>query len=351
MPAIKLGPYVVGQNQPVLVIAEAGVNHNGDLAKAHQLIDAAAETGAHVVKFQSFVTEEIVTAEAPKAPYQEKAADQQESQFAMLKALELSPAAQAELKAHCEYRGILFLSTPYDMRSIDVLDAMSVAAFKIASTDTTNLPLLDYVARKGRPVILSTGMCDLSEVREAVTTMRQAGLSDIVLLHCTSEYPAPVEDVNLRAIRTLGDCFDCPVGFSDHTQGIQVAPWAVAAGACVLEKHFTLDRNLPGPDHRASLEPGEMAELIRRVHEVELGLGDGEKKAARSELPNREVMRKSLVARRTIAAGEVIESGALTCKRPATGLAPKLLTKVVGRRSTRLIQRDEILTEDSVQWE
>lgn len=351
MKQIALGNRLIGRNTPVLIIAEAGVNHNGDLRLAHELIDSAAKAGAEVVKFQSFRAEDIVTPTAPKAAYQQVTTDLSESQFQMLKKLELSEEAHGEIEKHCTAKGIIFLSTPYSRRSVDMLLRQGVVGYKISSSDTTNLPLLDYVARQGKVVILSTGMCDLEEVRAAVDTLRGPGLQQFALLHCTSEYPAPLDESNLRAIKTLEDQFHCPVGFSDHTSGTCGAAWAVAAGACIIEKHFTLDRSLPGPDHRASLEPAELAEMVSMIRQVERALGDGRKRPTPSELKNKKFMQKSIVACRAIAAAERIDAEAITCKRPGIGLEPRIWKDVVGRRAARAIAEDEVLTKDCVLWE
>ena len=349
--SVQVGNRLIGPGQSCFIVAEAGVNHNGDINLAHRLIDIAAEAGADAIKFQSFLTEELVTQEAPKASYQVETTGEAGRQYEMLKALELSAAQQAELKAHCDEGGILYLCTPYENTSIDMLDQMDVTAFKIASTDTTNIPFLRYMAGKGRPVIFSTGMSTLAEVEQAVETLRTGGLDGkIVILHCTSEYPAPVSEVNLRAILTMQQAFACPVGFSDHTPGIGASPWAVAVGACVIEKHFTLDRNLVGPDHRASLEPDELAALIQTIRDVEAALGDGIKRPMPSELPNKPRMRKSLVARRSIRAGEVIHPDDITCKRPGTGLAPAWFDRVIGKRAAKDIAADSLLTLASVDW-
>jgi N,N'-diacetyllegionaminate synthase len=347
---VCIGNRLVGPGQPCFIIAEAGVNHNGDMHLAHRLIDAAAEASADAVKFQSFATEELITPEAPKAGYQIETTGGPGNQYKMLKALELSADQQAELKAHCEQVGILYLCTPYENTSVDVLDRMDVVAFKIASTDTTNIPFLRHVASKGRPVILSTGMSTLGEVERAVNTLHAGGLDKIVLLHCTSEYPAPVREANLRAILTMKQAFHCPVGFSDHTPGIGASPWAVAAGACVIEKHFTLDRNMAGPDHRASLEADELSALVRTVRDVEAALGDGIKRPMPSELSNKPLMQKSLIARRNIPAGDTIVSDDLTCKRPGFGLAPSWFDRIVGKRAAVDIPKDGFLTLSSVDW-
>jgi N,N'-diacetyllegionaminate synthase len=350
MKTFRFGNRVIGEGLPVLVIAEAGVNHNGDMQLAHQLIDAAVATGADVVKFQSFVTEEIATAAAPKAGYQRLTTDTQESQFRMLKSLELSEKQHLELQAHCREAGIVYLSTPYDLTSLDSLDRQGVAGFKIASTDTTNLPFLEAVGEKKRPVILSTGMSAMDEVEEAVAALQKSG-ADFCLLHCTSEYPAPLDELNLRAIATLRDKFNCVVGFSDHAEGIDAATWAVAMGACVIEKHFTLDRTLAGPDHAASIEPTEMARMISKIRQLERSLGSGVKTPTASELANKPLMQKSLVAIRPIAAGEQIRREDLTCKRPGTGLRPSMLGKVIGKRAALEIKPDQVLTHESVVWD
>lgn len=351
MLSVKIKDRVIGKNQKCFVIAEAGVNHNGDVALAHKLVEVAASTGADAVKFQYFITEELITPNAPKAEYQVQTTKKPGSQYEMLKGLELSTHEQAELKEHCEELGILYLCTPYDNQSVDALDKMNVSAFKIASTDTTNLPFLRYVASKNRPVILSTGMSTLGEVEQAVNTLRTVGLDGkIILLHCTSEYPAPLNEVNLRAILTMQQAFACPVGYSDHTPGVGVSSWAVALGACAVEKHFTLDRDMDGPDHRASLEPDELFTLVKTIRQVEAALGDGIKHPTSSELSNKPMMQKSLVVRNGIRAGEVITENNLSCKRPGFGLAPSWFERVVGKRVTRDIPDNEMLTLAHIDW-
>jgi len=348
---VQIGDRLVGPEQPCFIIAEAGVNHNGDMNLARRLIDAAAEAGADAVKFQSFVTEELITSEAPKAAYQVETTGEPGSQYEMLKALEFSADQQAELKAHCERVGILYLCTPYEGTSVDMLDRMDVVAFKIASTDTTNIPFLRYIASKGRPVILSTGMSTLGEVEQAVDTLCAGGLDGkIIILHCTSEYPAPISEANLRSILTMQQAFGCRVGFSDHTPGVGASPWAVAVGAHMIEKHFTLDRNMVGPDHRASLQPDELATLVQTVRDVEAALGDGIKRPMPTEVPNKPLMRRSLVARRSIHVGEMIAPEDLTCKRPGFGLAPSLFDRVIGKLAALDIPKDGVLTLSSVNW-
>lgn len=349
---VSIGDHLVGTRQPCLIIAEAGVNHNGNLSLAHQLIDAAVESGANAVKFQSFITDEIIIDIAPKAKYQVETTDSTISQYELLKSLELSFDQQAELKRHCDEAGILYLCTPYETVSVDRLDEIGVHAFKIASTDTNNLPFLRYLAAKGRPAILSTGMSTLGEVEKAVCTLQKGGLQNrIVILQCTSEYPVPLEDVNLLAMKTMEQAFGCPIGFSDHTRGIGASPWAVALGAVVIEKHFTLDRSLPGPDHRASLEPGEFADLVQTIRAVEAALGDGIKRIMPSEAANKLHMQKSLTARQTVEEGHTITEEDIGCRRPAGGLAPEYYSLVIGRRAARTIRAGEQVSLAAVEWD
>lgn len=349
MSRICLGGLEIGGGSKTLVVAEAGVNHDGDPERAHQMIDAAADAGASIIKFQTFVTEELVTRAAARAVYQRD--DGVTPQHEMLKKLELEPAQYAALKDHCELRDIVFISTRYDASSVDTLDRLDVAGFKIASTDTTNLPLLEYLASKGRPIMLSTGMCSLCEVDAAMSTLKSAGATSVVLLHCTSDYPAPIEEANLRAMVAMEAAFSCPVGYSDHTEGQLAASWAVCLGASVIEKHFTLDSTLPGPDHKASLEPKALAELIEMIRQVEAALGDGVKRVMPSELENKALMQKSLVAGKVIDKGELIEANMVVCKRPGTGLRPSFLNQVVGRRAARRIEADEVLGLGAVRWD
>ncbi len=287
----------------VFVIAEAGVNHNGSLDLARQLVAAAKETGADAVKFQTFRAEALVVHGAQKAAYQRRTTDAEESQFDMLRRLELDAHAHADLMAYCRQVGIAFLSSPFDESSADMLDAMGVERFKLGSGELTNLPLLGHVARKGKPLIMSTGMATLGEVETALATFREHGGTDVTLLHCVTEYPCPTEQVNLRAMLTLRAAFDVPVGYSDHTEGINIPIAAAAIGARIIEKHFTLDRRMEGPDHKASLEPGEFARMVHAIREVSLALGDGIKRPAACEMANIPVARKSLVAARAIPAG------------------------------------------------
>jgi N,N'-diacetyllegionaminate synthase len=351
MRKVKIGNRLVGPDEAVFVIAEAGVNHNGDMAIARDLIRAAAKVGADAVKFQSFVTEDLIMPDAPKADYQVVTTGEPGGQYSMLKALELNSDQQAELKAYCHEIGILYLCTPYEITSVDALDGLDVAAFKIASTDTTNIPFLRYVGKKQRPVILSTGWSTLGEVEQAIAALNDSGQQDeIVILQCTGEYPAPIEDANLRTMQTMEQAFGYPTGFSDHTPGIGASPWAVAAGARMIEKHFTLDRKMSGPDHRTSLEPDEFAELVQTVRSIELAIGDGIKRPMPSEIGNKYRMQKSLVAKCAVKTGELIHAEDLVCKRPGNGLVPNWFDRVVGRRAAKDIQPDEMLTLQSIDW-
>jgi N,N'-diacetyllegionaminate synthase len=321
----------IGTGRQCFIIAEAGVNHGGSVARALELIDIAADAGANAVKFQTFDADRLALRNAPKAAYQIEATGSIESQHAMLKRLELTWAEYRMLAERCRAKSVLFLSTPFDEQSADLLDSLDVAAFKTASGELTNLGFLGHVARKRKPMIVSTGMATLGEVEAAVMEIRDAGASRFALLHCVSNYPAAAKDVNLRAMKTLGLAFGAPVGYSDHTAGLEVAFASVALGACVLEKHFTLDRTLPGPDHAASLEPDELAQLVRGIRSIEAARGDGRKVPSASEAATAAVARKSLVTTRYISSGERLTDDDLVTKRPGTGLAPALRSQVLGR--------------------
>jgi N-acetylneuraminate synthase len=339
----SVGERIVGEGQPVFVVAEAGVNHNSDLGLARRLVDVAGDAGADAVKFQTFRSETLVTPDAPQAAYQREATGSVESQRQMLARLELTLDQHALLRDHCAKRGILFVSTPFDEGSADALETLGVPLFKLASGEVTNLPLLRHVAAKGKPVILSTGMSTLGEVAEAVAAFRGAGDPPLALLHCVSAYPAPPSEMNLRAMDTLRERFGCPVGLSDHTLGIEVAVAAVARGAAIIEKHFTLDRSLPGPDHRASLEPGELGALVRAIRLVEGALGDGEKRPMPAEADTRRLARRSLVAARAIRAGERLSADLVAIKRPGTGIPPGDLPRALGRVVRRDLAADEVI--------
>ena len=327
-----------------LIIAEAGVNHNGNLAVARRLIDVAADAGADLVKFQTFSADRLVIASAEKAEYQ-KAAGGGESQHAMLRRLELTREMHEALIEHCKSRGIEFFSTPFDRESVDLLADLGLDCFKIASGEITNLPLLRHVGRRGGRVILSTGMASLAEVRAALAALEAAGTprDRITVLHCNTEYPTPMADVNLRAMLTMRDELGVAIGYSDHTAGIEVAIAAVALGASVIEKHFTLDRNLPGPDHKASIEPAELKAMVAAIRNIEKAMGDGVKRASVSETKNMAVARKSLVAARAIRAGEPFSEDNVAVKRPGTGVSPMRWDDVIGRKATRDFAPDELI--------
>jgi N,N'-diacetyllegionaminate synthase len=329
---VLIGGRRIGAGERCFVIAEAGVNHNGDMALARELIDVAADAGADAVKFQTFSADRLASRDAPKAAYQKVTTSPDESQHAMLQRLELTTEAHERLIERCGGRGIMFLSSPFDEQAADLLDALSVAAFKVPSGEVVNLPYLRHVAGKGRPIILSSGMSTLDEVGAAVAAIREVGNDQLALLHCLSNYPADPAEANLRAMATMAEAFRCPVGFSDHTEGHVAAIAAVALGACIIERHFTLDRELPGPDHRASLEPDELTAMIRDIRTTQAALGSGRKEPQPSELENRAVIRKSIVAARDLSAGTVLREADLGTMRPGTGLSPAMMPQLTGRR-------------------
>ncbi|HET7875267.1 MAG TPA: N-acetylneuraminate synthase [Methylomirabilota bacterium] len=341
--AFTVAGRAIGDAAPVFVVAEAGVNHNGEMALARRLVDAAADSGADAVKFQTFSADALVSRGAPKAGYQVATTGAAQSQRDMLAGLELSLDQHVELQQRCAKRGIVFFSAPFDQKSGDLLEALGVPLFKIPSGEITNLPLLRHLAAKGRPVILSTGMSTLREVETAVAAIRAAGDPPLAILHCVSAYPAPAGESNLRAMDTLRERFGVPVGLSDHTLGIEVALAAVARGARVVEKHLTLDKTLPGPDHRASLDPVEFAALVRAIRSVESALGDGDKRPMPSELDTRRVARKSLVAARAVRVGERLTAEAVAIKRPGTGIPPADLERALGRVVKRALAPDQVI--------
>lgn len=332
-------------NLKTLVIAEAGVNHNGDLNLARQLVDAAADAGADWVKFQTFRADRLVTKNAAKADYQNQTSDAGESQHAMIRKLELTRDNHETLIEHCKSRGIQFFSTGFDLESIDLLVELGLGTFKIPSGEITNLPYLRHIGKYGKPVIISTGMATLLEIEAALNVLGQAGTprESIKVLHCNTEYPTPMNDVNLLAMLTIRDTFGVQVGYSDHTLGIEVSIAAVALGASVIEKHFTLDRSLPGPDHKASLEPDELKAMVVAIRNIEKALGDGIKRPSSSEAKNKIIARKSLVAADAISEGEVFSETNLTVKRPGTGLSPMRWDEVVGRKASRNFAADELI--------
>lgn len=345
---ISIAGQTIRTGAPIFIIAEAGVNHNGDIATARLLVDMAADLGADAVKFQSFTPERIATHTSPLADYQRDGIHPDETMQEMLSELVLSNDAHRELKDHAREKGLIFLSSPFDEERSDFLAELGVPAIKLGSGELTNLPLLRHVAAKGLPVILSTGMATLEEVREAVRVF--AGTrSAVALMHCTSTYPTLPEDANLRAIKTLMDRFALPIGYSDHTEGHVAATAAAALGACVLEKHITLDRSMPGPDHRASADPEMFAQYVKRVREAELCMGSAEKQPVGAELIVMSASRKSIVAVTDIPAGTAIDVGMLAMKRPGTGISPARLQELIGRRAAVDIAADTVLAESMIE--
>lgn len=330
---------------PVIIIAEAGVNHNGDLGMALKLVDVAADAGADFVKFQTFSADRLATATARKADYQVASTGDGGSQHAMLRSLELSDEMHLRIVDRCRERSIGFLSTAFDIESIDFLIGLGIPLLKIPSGELTNLPYLRHVAAIGLPTILSTGMAELDEVAQAIIALENAGLpqSHLTVLHCTTEYPAPFADVNLRAMLSMREAFGVEIGYSDHTPGIEVPIAAVALGARVIEKHFTLDCDLPGPDHRASLPPNQLVAMVRAIRNVELALGSGDKRPSAAETKNKDVVRKSIVAARAIRAGEAFSAENLAVKRPGTGLSPMRWDELIGRPARRNYAADEMI--------
>ena len=329
--------------EKVYIIAEAGDNHNGDFNTALKLVDVAKRAGADCVKFQTFVTEEIISKYAEMAEYQKKNTGKEESQFEMVKRLELSFDEFRKIKEYCDRVGIQFLSTPFDLKSVDFLNELGVPFFKIPSGEITNYPYLIKIAHTGKPVVMSTGMCEPDEILAAINVLEKNGSGEITLLHCNTEYPTPLKDVNLYAMRTMKKMFGKKVGYSDHTKGIEVPVAAVALGACVIEKHFTLDKNMPGPHHKASLEPDELGRMVKNIRNIEIALGDGVKRVSESERKNIAIARKSIVARRNIQEGEILTEENLAVKRPGTGINPMQWMEVLGTRAVRDFKEDELI--------
>ena len=330
----------------IFIIAEAGVNHNGDIETANKLIDEAVEAGVDAVKFQTFNTDKLVTKNAPKADYQNETTNQNESQYDMLKKLELSKNDHEILIEYCKEKNIKFMSTPFDFESVDLLEQLGVNFFKIGSGDLTNIPLLKYIAELNKPMIVSTGMANLGEVEEAVNSIKKSGNNQLILLHCVSNYPADFKNVNLKAMNTMKIAFNLEVGYSDHTSGIEAPVAAVAMGAKVIEKHFTLNKSMKGPDHKASLNPKELTEMVESIRNVERSIGDGVKKCTKNEFNTRKISRKSITAKKNIKKGKKINENDICIKRPAKGIKPKyydlLLSKAV---TTKKINKD-----DGIYW-
>lgn len=346
----RLGNKEIGPGCPVYIIAEAGVNHNGDLHTALELVREAKKAGADCVKFQTFRAEAIVTKSAPKAAYQLQTTDPKESQIEMLKKLELPESHYREILALCSELGIQFLSTPYGRTDIEFLGALHVDGFKVASGQLVENPFLEALAKTGKPIILSTGMGTMAEVKEAVETIRAAGNGQLVVLQCTTNYPSAVEDANLRAMLAMGEALDVTIGYSDHTESNYCVFAATALGATVIEKHFTLDRKMDGPDHSSSVEPGEFAEMVQGIRAIERGLGSAVKQPTATELRNITGMRRSLVAAADLAEGTVLKESHLTFKRPGSGMKPNTLPRLLGKRLKCAVTRDTLLTEEMIEW-
>ncbi|KJR42233.1 N-acetylneuraminic acid synthetase [Candidatus Magnetoovum chiemensis] len=329
----------------ILIIAEAGVNHNGDINIAKRLIDVAADCGANAVKFQTFKADRVVSRYAQKADYQKQTTNSSESQLEMISNLQLEATAHKILLNHSMTRGIMFLSTPFDLESITTLNELGLETFKIPSGELTNLPYLRNIGRLKRKIILSTGMANMGEIEYALNILTKYGTNkaDITVLHCNTEYPTPIEDVNLLAMLTIRDTFKIKVGYSDHTSGIDIAIAAAALGASVIEKHFTLDKNMQGPDHKASLEPAELKNMVIAIRNIEKALGDGIKKPSRSELKNIPIARKSIVADTFIKEGEMLTEQNITVKRPGIGISPIQWDNIIGRKAKKDFKTDELI--------
>lgn len=343
---IQIKDQRIGSNFPVFFIAEAGVNHNGKIELAKKLVDLAKEAGANCVKFQTFKAEKLASSQARKASYQLKTTSQDESQMKMLKNLELSEEETAELKEYCDKRNIIFLSTPFDLESLEFLEKLNVPAYKIGSGDITNYFLLKEAAKKEKPIILSTGMSYLYEVFEAINLIENFENKKIALLHCVSEYPAPLKEINFKTIKNLSLIFSCPVGFSDHTISEEASILSVGYGANIIEKHFTLDKNLEGPDHKSSMEPEELKELINKIRAIEKSLGDGIKKPALCEEENRILVRRSIFSNKNIKKGEIIKEENLIALRPGGGISPMEIETIMGKKAKRDIKEGEVLSFD-----
>jgi len=337
----KIGNKIIGDGNSTFIIAEAGVNHNGDTNIAKQLIDKAVFAKVDAIKFQTFITEKLVTEYADMADYQKTNIGKAGSQFNMLKKLELSQENFIELQKYCKEKDIMFLSTPFDFESADFLESIGMVAFKISSADLTNIPFLEHIASFNKPIILSSGMATLSDIEDALNAINLLGNNEVAVLHCTSNYPAKLQNVNLKAMNTIKNAFQIVSGYSDHTQGISVTIASAAMGANIIEKHFTLDKSMEGPDHKASLNPVELKEMVRAIRDVEMALGTGIKRYNPSEVDTIKAARKSIVASRDIKTGETINLTDLEYKRPGTGLSPKLYIYIVGKKINRDIKMDE----------
>ena len=332
-----------------LIIAEAGVNHNGNFELAKQLVNKAVEGGADIVKFQTCKAENVISRYADKAEYQKETTGEADSQLEMVRKLMLTYEEYGKLKEYCDEKGIEFLSTAFDLPSVDYLHSIGMRRWKIPSGEITNLPLLIKIAQLHEPIIMSTGMSELSEVADAIRVLKENGASEITVLHCTTEYPAPYGDVNLAAMDTMRETFGLPVGYSDHTKGLEIPVAAVARGACVIEKHFTLDRNMEGPDHKASIEPDELKQMVDMIRHVEVAVGDGVKKVSPSELKNQDIARKSIIAKTAIKAGDVFTEENVTTKRPGNGINPMRWFELLGKKAKHDYEEDYLIEKDELE--
>lgn len=340
---IYVGNKIISSKTPTFVIAEAGVNHGGDISLAKEMIDAAKEAGADAVKFQSFKTEELILKNIAKAPYQKKTTDENESQFDMLKKLEITKDNISELKEYCEKKGIVFLSTPFEKASLDELDELGVDAYKVAATDITNIQFVEQVAKKNKPIFLSAGMCYMEEVKRTLDAVGAIN-KNIVLMQCTANYPFEDNEANIKVVETFKNSFDILVGYSDHSKGIGASPFAVALGAKVIEKHFTLDKNMKGPDHKASIEPDELKQLISDIRRVEKYLGDGQKMPTLSEQKTRKSLQKCFVAKKVIKKGEIFTSDNIVAKRTdGVGIPATYYHDMLGKEAEKDYEKDDII--------
>ena len=352
MKELKIEDKMIGDDHPVFFIAEAGVNHNGSIELGKKLIDIAAEAGADAVKFQSFKTKNIITPNAPKSTYhiETTGADDSQTWYELLKTQEMSKDMHLELVKYCKYKKIIFLSTPYDKESVDLLYELNIAAFKVASTDTSNTPFIKYIASKGRPMIISTAMASMEEVETAIRTIRDEGLEKFAILQCTGNYPSKLSDSNLRVIKTYKEKLNCIVGYSDHTLELINPVAATAVGAKIYEKHFTSDKNLPGPDHRMSLDPLELKNTIQIIRKTESALGNSKKRVLVDEKENRIKLRKSIIAIKDLNEGEVITSESIAIMRPQTGLPPFYYDELIGKIIKKNILKNNPVQKSDIDW-
>lgn len=346
---IKIGNKIIGDGNPAFIIAEAGVNHNGDINIAKELIDKAVIAKVDAIKFQTFNTEKLVTGYAEMANYQKDNIGRVDSQFNMLKKLELTHENFKDLKEYCKHKEIMFLSTPFDFESADFLASIDMEAYKISSGDLTNIPLLRHIAKYNKPIILSSGMATLSDIEDAISAINHCGNLQVAVLHCTSNYPAKLENVNLNAMGTIKNAFKVVSGYSDHTKGITIAIAAATMGANIIEKHFTIDKTMEGPDHKASLSPLELSDMVQAIRDVEMALGTGIKRYNSSEVDTMKAARKSIVAARDIQKGDTVNLVDLDYKRPGTGLSPKHYIDIVGKKINRDIKMDEQIALNMVE--